>query len=121
MHRQSQRVFQYPEIPISPCLCFPFFNADTHLLLSLPFLCVTPCIHSRDAGRTKLSFPTQEPIPAGQALKLPNVTKVNRVILICSNGRQRQVLPFLGSLQLWLKAVNEMAYSTCSELTLLLD
>ena len=55
------------------------------------------------------------------ALKLPNATVINRVILTCSNGRQCQVLPFLGSLQLWLRAMNEMAYPTCSELTLLLD
>lgn len=49
-------------------------------------------------------------------LKLPNVTEINRVILICSSGRQCQILSFLGSLQLWLKARKERSYPTGSEL-----
>lgn len=96
-----------------------------HLLFPLAFLCVTPCIWSRDAGRIKLSFLTQERILSGQAfslaLKLPDASEINRVIIICSNGRQCQVLPFLGSLQLWLKTMNKVAYPMGSELALLLD
>lgn len=71
-----------------------------------------------------MSFLTQERILSGQAsslaLKLPDASEINRVI-ICSNGRQCQVLPFLGSLQLWLKTMNKVAYPMGSELALLLD
>lgn len=96
-----------------------------HFLFPLAFLCVTPCIWSRDAGRLKLSFLTQEPILPGQsfslALKLPDATEINRVITICSNSRQCQVLLFLGSLQLWLKTINKVPYPMGSELALLLE